>query len=193
MMVFLRLGRGRPAETAAAGRAYTPLQQQVLRCPSCLHRADEQADSRERLGGLPTVPPLERGCERPPGLLRAPLAAQRAWLGLAIVGRNALGREHSTPGPGGMCRVTGGSGKRLPQQERHGEAPGSQEEASGRGEPHPANVQEQLQACWGRCQAGGRARAGDRVRGGAAGSLCDPGQRASLPGASFHPQMHRHY
>lgn len=142
---------------------------------------------------MPAVPPPERGCERPPGLLRAPLAAQRAWLGLAIVGRNALGRQHSTPGPGGMCRVTGGSGKRLPQQERHGEAPGSQEEASGRGEPHPANVQEQLQACWGRCQAGGRARAGDRVRGGAAGSLCDPGQRASLPGACFYPQRHRHY
>lgn len=136
---------------------------------------------------MPTVPLLERGCECLLGLLRAPRAAQRAWLGLAIVGRNALGREHSTPGPGGMCRITGGSGKRLPQQERHGEALGSQEEASGRGEPHPANVQEQLQACWGRCQAGGRARAGDGVREGAAGSLCDPGQRASLPGQLLPP------
>ena len=91
-----------------------------------------------------------------------------------------------------MCRVTGGSGKCLPQQERHGEAPRRQEEARRRGELRPANVQEQLQACWGRCQWGEGPGLVTESGEGQPAHCVTLGKGPRLPGASFYPQMHRH-
>lgn len=129
---------------------------------------------------MPAVPPPERRCKRPPGLLGAPLAAQRAWPGLAIVG-SSPGKRAQHPRPW----------RNVPRHWRQWEAPATTGEARG-GAREAGGSQRERRApscqragaaagLLGKVPSGGRARAGDRVRGGAAGSLCDPGQRASPP------------
>ena len=82
----------------------------------------------------------------------------------------------------------------MPRHWRQWEAPATTGEARGGAAEAGGSPQERrAPSCQragaaagllGKVPMGGRARAGDRVRGGAAGSLCDPGQRASPPWAN---------
>ena len=81
--------------------------------------------------------------------------------------------------------------RNVPRHWRQWEAPATTGEARGGAAEAGGSPQERrAPSCQragaaagllGKVPMGGRARAGDRVRGGAAGSLCDPGQRASPP------------
>lgn len=184
MMAFLRLGGG-PTETAAAEAAPTPLQQQVLRCPSVF--TEQMSKRTQETGSAACLQSRHQNAgKRLPGLLGAPLAAQRAW---PISNREAPWEESTAPQALEECACVTGGREACHNSRGTGRRQGGRRGSQWRGELRPANVHRSS------CRPAGEGAKGGEGPGlvtesgeGQPAHCVTLGKGPRLPGASFTPR-----